>query len=147
MRLSDAVRDAREHDDWDRLIRAIPFAVFLRVRMEVQGDRLTCILPGQERLVGNQRLPALHGGATAGFMECAAILFLLWHRDSEAIPKTVDFTIDYLRSGKLRDTRATMQMVKLGSRVANIRVTAYQDDPEKPIAVGYGNFLLPSGRS
>jgi len=37
-----------------------------------------------------------------------------------------------------------MQMVKPGSRVANIRVTAYQADPEKPIAVGYGNFLLPS---
>ncbi|MBE2261082.1 MAG: hypothetical protein IAE88_19660 [Rhodobacteraceae bacterium] len=52
MRLSDAVRDAREHDDWDRLIRAMPFAVFLRVRMEVKGDCLTCTLPGQERLVG-----------------------------------------------------------------------------------------------
>ncbi|EXI90081.1 MAG: hypothetical protein AW11_01115 [Candidatus Accumulibacter regalis] len=144
MKLSDAVRAARENDDWDRLIQAIPFAVFLRVRMEVKGERLTCVLPGDDRLVGNPWLPALHGGATAGFMECAAILFLLWHRDSEAIPKTVDFTIDYLRSGKLQDTRATMQMVKLGSRVANIRVTAYQADPDKPIAVGYGNFLLPS---
>ena len=75
MKLSDAVRAARENDDWDRLIQAIPFAVFLRVRMEVKGERLTCVLPGDDRLVGNPWLPALHGGATAGFMECAAILF------------------------------------------------------------------------
>ncbi|MBI5920971.1 MAG: PaaI family thioesterase [Betaproteobacteria bacterium] len=142
MTLCDAVRKARENNDWDCLIRAIPFSVFLRLRMEVHGDSLTCILPAQERLVGNPWLPALHGGATAGFMECAAILFLLWHRDSVAMPKTVDFTIDYLRSGKVQDTYATMQMVKLGARMANIRVTAYQANLDKPIAVGHGNFLL-----
>jgi len=33
-------------------------------------------------------------------------------------------------------------MVKLGARVASIGVTAYQADPDKPIAVGHGNFLL-----
>jgi len=142
MKLSDAVRDARNSNNWGHLVSAVPFAAFLRLRMETQGDTLTCVLPAQDRLVGNPRLAALHGGATAGFMECAAVLFLLWHRESETMPKMVDFNIDYLRSAKVRDTRASMHMVKLGARVASIGVTAYQADPDKPIAVGYGNFLL-----
>ena len=142
MKLADVVRGARASNNWEQLVSAVPYAAFLRLRMEVQENRLTCILPAQDRLVGNPRLVALHGGATAGFMECAAVLFLLWHRESAAMPKMVDFNVDYLRSAKVQDTHATMHMVKLGVRVASIGVTAYQADPDKPIAVGHGNFLL-----
>ena len=142
MTLLESVRAAREANDWDRLVRVVPFAAFLQLRMDVKGDEFTCVLPAQERLVGNPWLPALHGGVTAGFMECAAILFLLWHRDSSAPPKTVDFGIDYLRTGKVQDTFANVHMVKFGARVANVRVTAWQSSPDHPIAVAHGNYLL-----
>jgi len=32
--------------------------------------------------------------------------------------------------------------VKLGRRVANVRVLAYQEDRERPVAAGVGKFLL-----
>ncbi len=82
MNFAETVLAAREANDWQRLIAATPFAVFLGLRMEARGEGTICVLPAQERLVGNPLLPALHGGAIAGFMECAAILYLLWHRDA-----------------------------------------------------------------
>ena len=142
MSLSDVIRAARDTNDWERLVGTVPFAAYLRLRMDVKGDLLTCVLPAQDRLIGNPRLAAMHGGATAGFMECAAILFLLWHRDSATLPEAIDFNIDFLRSGKMLDTFANMHIVKIGARVANIRVAAWQSDPDKPIAIGNGNFLL-----
>lgn len=142
MSLADVLAVARETNDWSLLVKAIPFAAFLGMQMDIKGEKLTCVLPAHERLVGNVGLAALHGGATLGFMECAAILFLLWHKDSTTLPKAIDFNIDYLRSGKVRDTYADMHLVKFGTRVANVRVAAWQSDPERPIAVGNGNFLL-----
>lgn len=142
MSLSDEIRVARETQDWERLAGAVPFAAYLGLRMDVKGDLLTCVLPAQDRLIGNPLAAAMHGGATAGFMECAAILFLLWHRDSATLPESIDFNIDFLRRGKMLDTFANMHVVKIGARVANIRVAAWQSDPDKPIAIGNGNFLL-----
>ncbi len=33
-------------------------------------------------------------------------------------------------------------MVKQGKRVAHLRVEAWQSSPDKPIAIGHGNFML-----
>jgi hypothetical protein len=33
-------------------------------------------------------------------------------------------------------------MVKQGQRVANLRIQAWQESPDKPIALGHGNFML-----
>lgn len=142
MTLTDAVRAARVSQDWQPAIDAIPFTRFLGLRVDVKEDAFTCILPFAPKLIGNPLLPALHGGATGGFLECTGIIYLLWHMDSNTVPKTIDFNVDYLRSGRPQDTYARVFMVKLGSRVANIRVEAWQSSPDKPIAVAHGNFLL-----
>lgn len=142
MKIADLVTAARAEHDPQRLAQAIPFARFLGVKVEVRGEEFGCTLPFREALVGNPRLPALHGGATAGFVECAAILYLLWASKLSAIPKTIDFSIDYLRSGHPQDTYATVYMVKPGRRVASVRVEAWQASPDKPIAVAHCNFLM-----
>jgi uncharacterized protein (TIGR00369 family) len=142
MKLSETIQIARANQDWGMLVEAIPFARFLGLRIDVKGDEFVCIMPFSPKLIGNPILPALHGGATGGFMECAGIFYLLWHVESIAVPKTIDFNVDYLRSGKSRDTFANVYMVKLGQRVVNIRVEAWQSSPDKQIAVGHGNFLL-----
>jgi acyl-coenzyme A thioesterase PaaI-like protein len=33
-------------------------------------------------------------------------------------------------------------MVKQGQRVAHLRIEAWQSSPDKPIAIGHGNFML-----
>ena len=142
MSLTETLRLAREQRDWGRLAAAIPFAEFLNLRIDIKGDEFTCILPFTPSLIGNPHPPALHGGAMGGFLECAAVFYLLWHMDSGLPPKTIDFNIDYLRPGRPQDSYANVHGVKLGSRVANVRVEAWQDSPDKPIAIAHGNFLL-----
>jgi acyl-coenzyme A thioesterase PaaI-like protein len=41
-----------------------------------------------------------------------------------------------------KTTKAVATIVKHGRRIANVRVVAWQDDPEKPVAAGIGNFLV-----
>ncbi len=145
MTLIAKVTEAREKNDWSVLVESIPYAGFLGIRMDVKGDELTCVMPFQKTLVGNPILPALHGGSVGGFMECAAIFYLLWHMETVSVPKTIDFSVDYLRSPRTVDTYARAIMVKMGSRIANLRVEAWQTDHHKPIATAHGNFLLQTG--
>jgi len=124
------------------MVQSIPYANFLDLRIDIKGDEFTCILPFEKKLIGNPVLPALHGGATGGFLECAGLFYLLWKMDTKTLPKTIDFNIDYLRTGQPRDTFANVVMVKLGRRVANLRIEAWQSSPDKPIALGHCNFML-----
>jgi len=142
MSLAKIITVARAENDWNKLVQAVPFARLLGLQLDIKGDQFTCILPYAPKLIGNPVLPALHGGATGGFLECAAVFYQLWHMDTVAVPKTINFNLDYLRSGKPQDTYANVYMVKLGQRVANIRVEAWQSSPDKQIAIAHGNFLL-----
>jgi hypothetical protein len=38
--------------------------------------------------------------------------------------------------------QADVHMVKQGQRIAHLRIVAWQASPDKPIALGHGNFLL-----
>ena len=62
----------------DRLVGGVPFIAFLGIRFDRRGDELTAVLPFRDDLIGNPMLPALHGGATAGFLETAAIVERAW---------------------------------------------------------------------
>jgi len=71
MKLAEILTRCRASNDWAPLVESIPFARFLNLRIDVKGDAFTCILPFDQKLIGNPVLPALHGGATGGFLECA----------------------------------------------------------------------------
>ena len=58
---------ARRDAALDWLVTAVPYVRFLGAGFERRGDELTALLPFQDMLIGNPRLPALHGGATAAF--------------------------------------------------------------------------------
>jgi len=142
MKFADLLTNCRASSDLGPLVQSIPYANFLNLRLDIKGDEFTCILPFEKKLIGNPVLPALHGGATGGFLECAGLFYLLWKMDTKTLPKTIDFNIDYLRTGQPRDTFANVVIVKLGRRVANLRIEAWQSSPDKPIALGHCNFML-----
>jgi acyl-coenzyme A thioesterase PaaI-like protein len=142
MTLDQVLTQARASGDWSALVGWMPFASFLKLRIDADGERFACTLPFEERLIGNPRVPALHGGAIGGFLECAGMFYLLWHMESMALPKIVNFSFDYLRTGKPEDVHAQVHMVKQGQRIAHLRIEAWQASPDKPIAIGHGNFLL-----
>ena len=139
----------------DRLVHHVPYNRFMDVRVQRLGDELTAHLPFSDAIVGNPLLPAIHGGVTGAFMEITAQIQLVWDQviDLEAaeepscetvvIPKTIDVTIDFLRSGRPRETFARAEVQKAGRRVANVHVSAWQDDKARPIAMMRGNFLMP----
>jgi acyl-coenzyme A thioesterase PaaI-like protein len=143
-----------------RLVEAVPYIQFLGIRFDRRGDELTAILPFDDALIGNPRLPALHGGATAAFLEVAAIVELSWtsiwdametgqldpssvRAKGLAMPKTIDFTIDYLRPGLPRDAYARARVNRSGRRYASVHVEAWQDNRSRLFAQATGHFLMP----
>jgi len=138
------------------LSQSIPYAQFLGVTFDRRGDELTAVLNYTDDLIGNPMLPAIHGGVTAAFLEIAATVSLTWATiwdDVESgvidpqslprLPKTIDFTIDYLRSGLPRDAYARARITRSGRRYASVHVEAWQDNRSRPFAQGTGHFVMP----
>lgn len=144
-----------------QLIARVPYISFLGISFDRRGDELTAILHYSDMLIGNPMLPALHGGVTAAFLEVAAIIELgwqqIWDEMEEAagnpatpprqglirLPKTIDFTIDYLRTGLPRDAYARARVNRSGRRYASVHVEAWQDNRARPFAQATGHFLMP----
>jgi len=126
----------------NRLVAAIPYARLLGMDVEELADGIECVLPFDPALIGNTRLPAIHGGVIGSFLEMTAILRLIGESGPENVPRPISFTIDYLRSAGPRETRARGEITKLGRRISHVRVIAWQDDRERPVAVANGKFLM-----
>jgi uncharacterized protein (TIGR00369 family) len=124
-----------------------PYVQRLGVRFDEHGDELTAVLPYTETLVGNPLIPALHGGAIGAFMEITASAGLMAASDLAALPKPIDVAVDYLRPGKPQDVYARAAVTRQGSRVANVRVDAWQDRRSAPIASLHGHFLIKPATS
>lgn len=141
-----------------RLVDGVPYIQFLGIQFDRRGDELTAVLPYSEMLIGNPLLPAIHGGVTAAFLEVAAIIELSWSSQWEqmedgtldpaagglmALPKTIDFSVDYLRSGLPRDAYARARINRSGRRYASVHVEAWQDNRSRLFAQATGHFLMP----
>jgi len=139
--LVEIIRHAKAEGDPELMATAYPYAVYLGLQMSTIENELHCSMPFNEKLVGNPLLPAIHGGVVGAFLESVALVTLIWELDIEQLPKTIDISIDYLRSAGPKTTWAKAVLTKRGRRVANVRVEAWQDDPSKPVAAAHGNFL------
>lgn len=126
----------------NRLVAAIPYARLLGMDVEETADGIECVLPFHADLIGNTRLPAIHGGVIGSFLEMTAIFRLLAESGLENVPRPISFTIDYLRSAGPRETRARGEIFKLGRRISHVHVIAWQDERERPVAAANGKFLM-----
>ncbi len=125
---------------------AIPYAQFLGISVDCSDGEVVGRLPYADHLIGNPALPALHGGTIGALLESTAIFKLLWEAETVVLPKTINLTVDYLRSGKPVDTYAKGIITKHGRRVVNVRAEAWQHEPDRPIAIAHAHFLIiPSG--
>jgi uncharacterized protein (TIGR00369 family) len=126
----------------DTFLQRVPYVRFLGMRVELAGDEMTAVLPFAQHLVGNPMIPALHGGVIGAFLEMTALAQLSLAQPARRAPKTIDITIEYLRSAKPVDTYARAIVRKLGRRVANVQVEAWQESRAQPVAGMTGHFLL-----
>ena len=143
------------------LVDGVPYIRVLGIEFDRRGDELTAIMPFKDDLIGNPALPAIHGGATAAFLEVSSIIGLSWAMlwdeiesgqldpdklvagDLPSLPKTISFTVDYLRSGLPRDAYSRAKVKRSGRRYASVHVEAWQDNRERPFAQATGHFLMP----
>lgn len=145
------------------LVEGVPYMQWLGIEFDRRGDELTGVLHFDEKLIGNPLLPALHGGVTAAFLELTAVITLSWTyywQDIESgaldfdlmddgtprmprLPKTIDFSIDYLRSGLPRDAYARASVNRSGRRYASVHVEGWQDHRDRLFAQATGHFLMP----
>ena len=135
-----------------RIVAEVPYITYLGVSFDIRGDELTGHLSFDKKLIGNPMLPALHGGVTSAFLEITAHVTLTWHMiwtaqdplpEPVALPKTIDFSLDYLRSGQARDAYARARINRSGRRYASVHVEGWQETRGKLFAQATGHFLMP----
>jgi acyl-coenzyme A thioesterase PaaI-like protein len=150
----------RRDEALKKIVARVPYIRHLGVVFDRRGDELTSQLIYSPDLIGNPAVPALHGGATGAFLEITAIIELAWQGvwermetggpQAEAIeagqfppfPRTIDFTVDYLRPGLPRDAYARARVNRMGRRYASVHVEAWQDNRARLFAQATGHFLM-----
>lgn len=124
----------------DRQVERVPYAQTLGIKAL---DEYGCfLLPPRRSNIGNFTLPAIHGGAIAGFMELSAMIAVMQSAELAHFPKVVDISLDYLRAARFEETFSRCQLNYLGRRMINVSVVAWQSDEEKLIATSRVQFLI-----
>ncbi len=121
-----------------------PYALALDMVLEgAQNGAPVISMPFGEKVQG--RPGFLHGGAISGLLEMAAVAAIhsaLKARGSDASIKQVNVTIDFMRGGVQQVTYAVGTVTRLGRTMANVEARAWQDDPDKPIAMAHMHYLV-----
>jgi uncharacterized protein (TIGR00369 family) len=123
-----------------------PYAALLGASIESEDGTAAPVLamPFGDDVTG--RPGFVHGGALAGLLELAAITALehalAAESRGEAGFKPVNVTVDFMRGGREKLTRAQGHVSRLGSRIANVEAVAWQDDRDRPVAAARMNFLI-----
>lgn len=145
MTLVERLTAAKAAGNYQELFDAIPYAKFLGLSAQLQGDELVTTMTFSPDLIGNPALPALHGGTLGALLESAAIFELLWRAETIVLPKTITITVDYLKSAAPVDTHARGVITRQGRRVSNVRVEAWQADRSTPVASAHAIFMVMRG--
>jgi uncharacterized protein (TIGR00369 family) len=124
------------------LMLAIPYCRYLGITAAVTDGALVLTMPFAAHLVGNPMLPALHGGVIGSFLETAAVAQVMFESGGVQLPKPVDITVDYLRSGRGVTSYARARIARQGRRVMNVHAEMWQEDESKLVAALRGHFLL-----
>jgi uncharacterized protein (TIGR00369 family) len=119
----------------------LPYAELLGLSIDPE-DETMLIMPFGDAVLG--RPGFLHGGAISGLLEMAAIVALRHALADEGGGriKPINVTVDFMRGGRNKPTRAKAHVTRLGNRVANVDAAAWQDDPANPIAAARMNYLI-----
>ena len=124
------------------ILSTLPYARFLGLKTFVSGDEVTVIMPFADKLIGNPMLPALHGGSTAALLEMTAMAQLALAFPSPRLPRPINVTVAYLRTGRPIDVFARARISRAGRRLAHVQAEAWQEERSQPIASLTAHFLL-----
>ncbi len=121
-----------------------PYALALNMAVaDDAGDAPVIAMPFADKVQG--RPGFLHGGAISGLLEMAAVAAIhsaLRTQGNDASIKQVNVTIDFMRGGLGLQTFAVGEVTRLGRTMANVEARAWQDNRDKPIAIGQMHYLI-----
>jgi uncharacterized protein (TIGR00369 family) len=143
MTVGDFIRSLPREGDFDRGLDFIPYAAFLGLSLRREAGCLITTMRYAPHLIGLPVPPMIHGGTIGALLEMAGIIKTASEMSAEHLPKTIDFTIDYLRPGREgKDCHAVAEVRRMGKRFANVQIEAWQEAREKPIALAHMNLLV-----
>ncbi|CAI8266631.1 MAG: Uncharacterised protein [SAR92 bacterium MED-G29] len=143
--LTLSLSQARQQSSPQQILDLIPYSSFIGAQAKVLKADSENVLYWLERRasnIGNPSLPAIHGGVIGGFLELSASIEVLYTLDVNVVPKVVDFSLDYLRPGRYKTIYANCTVLRQGKKLVNVTATAWQDNPETPIATARCHFLI-----
>ena len=141
--LFEQVLELKKQGRFSDISRLIPYAAFINMELEERDDGLVTILRQTDSNIGNTMIPAVHGGVVGGMLEQAAAMEVIYRSEITSFPKIINISVDYLRPALgLQDTYARASLIKQGRSVSNVRVEAWQDSPERPVAAAHAHFLM-----
>ena len=143
MTLADVIHQAPSAETLKLWLKKVPYAVYLGIQAELHDDEILFILPESGKLIGNPSLPAIHGGVVGAFMEQAAAFHLIAKMEKPVLPKIINFSLDYLRPARLRNTYAQCKVTRQGRAIANVTITSWQEHIDEPNAIARAHFLIP----
>ena len=138
----ESVAAARLEKSPQSVMEMIPYADFIGAQVKIENDQLLYWLDKRPTNIGNPSLPAIHGGVIGGFLELSAALEIIYGLDIAAVPKVVDFSLDYLRAGRYKTIYAKCNVLRQGKKLINVTASAWQDDENTPIATARCHFLI-----
>lgn len=140
--LQQGLNKARAASSPQQILDLIPYSSFIGAEAKIEGSDVLYWLDRRPTNIGNPSLPAIHGGVIGGFLELSAAIEILYTLDVNAVPKVVDFSLDYLRPGRYKTIYASCTVLRQGRKLVNVTATAWQDSPDTPIATARCHFLI-----
>ena len=127
-------------------IESLPHNQKLGIRMvEVAPGRCTNCIEYRPELVGDPTRGVLHGGVVTTLIDTTAGAAVYTSIPRETSLATLDMRIDYLRPTEPnKRLYATAELYRLTRRIAFVRASAYQDDPENQVAHCTASFMIGS---
>jgi acyl-coenzyme A thioesterase PaaI-like protein len=124
------------------IFKVVPYAndLALEVGKDEAGKRLVKF-PFADKHIGNPVTRALQGGIFLGFMECAGSVYLLDIYPELKQCVSASFFMEYLKAPKPKETYARISASKIGRRVVNIDIEAFQLE-RGIVAKASGRYLV-----
>lgn len=125
-----------------RIFDAVPYARLMGFEAGLDQGSVTGCQRYGAHLIGNPVMRSLHGGGIASLLQLTAAAQLMARSGASALPRLFNLNLEFLRQSAPADAYARAEVMSLTRRFANLRVTAYQDDPQQPIAMATAQFVL-----
>ena len=125
-------------------LEAIPYSRALSMKIIAVGDgRVTIEMPYSEELIGDPISRVIDGGAVSALMDTCAGTAVISHPKVTSPTATLSLNIEYMRPAVPNESLiAHAECYHVTRTVAFVRVTAFDNSENRPVATASGTFTV-----